>query len=156
MTHDKLRASCERWLKVSGRFSVEADSAKEVAKGCLSLLDEVERYKETVGEVEKWHERYERIQELETQLKVMQDAMDNAFAKCRAIHKIEKERALETMALKHQLKATRDDYHELIYAVGNKYPNESRHQTALRYIQEKETPTGIGTDQAKKVYEDKD
>ena len=25
-------------------------------------------------------------------------------------------------------------YYELIMAVGNKYPNESRHQTALRYI----------------------
>ena len=26
------------------------------------------------------------------------------------------------------------NYHELIYAVGKKYPNESRHETALRYI----------------------
>lgn len=25
-------------------------------------------------------------------------------------------------------------YQELIYAVGNKYPDESRHETALRYI----------------------
>jgi len=29
-------------------------------------------------------------------------------------------------------------YNELIYAVGNKYPNESRHETALRYIRESE------------------
>ncbi len=29
-------------------------------------------------------------------------------------------------------------YHELLYAVGNKYEGEPRHQTALRYIQQSE------------------
>ncbi len=29
-------------------------------------------------------------------------------------------------------------YNELIYAVGNVFPNETRHQTALRYIREAE------------------
>lgn len=29
-------------------------------------------------------------------------------------------------------------YHELLFAVGNKCPNESRHETALRYIHEAE------------------
>ena len=32
-------------------------------------------------------------------------------------------------------------YYELILAVGNKYPNESRHETALRYIIEAKTRT---------------
>ena len=32
-------------------------------------------------------------------------------------------------------------YEELIYAVGNKYPGESRHETALRYIRQAETPS---------------
>lgn len=31
-------------------------------------------------------------------------------------------------------------YNELLYAVGNKYENESRHETALRYIHEREQP----------------
>lgn len=31
-------------------------------------------------------------------------------------------------------------YDELLYAVGNKYPGETRHQTALRYIQQAEAP----------------
>lgn len=31
-------------------------------------------------------------------------------------------------------------YHELLYAVGKKWPGESRHQTALRYIQRAEAP----------------
>jgi hypothetical protein len=30
-------------------------------------------------------------------------------------------------------------YKELLFAVGNKYPNETRHQTALRYIKDAET-----------------
>ena len=31
------------------------------------------------------------------------------------------------------------DYNELIFAVANKWPNELRHQTALRYIIERES-----------------
>lgn len=33
-------------------------------------------------------------------------------------------------------------YNELILAVGNKHPNETRHQTALRYIKNAEEPQG--------------
>ena len=33
-------------------------------------------------------------------------------------------------------------YFELIMAVGNKHPGESRHQTALRYIKEAESRPG--------------
>ena len=36
------------------------------------------------------------------------------------------------------LKKHEELYYELIYAVGRKHPNETRHQTALRYIQEAE------------------
>jgi hypothetical protein len=32
-------------------------------------------------------------------------------------------------------------YMELLYAVASKFPGESRHQTALRYIRERETVT---------------
>lgn len=31
-------------------------------------------------------------------------------------------------------------YHDLLFAVGQKWPSETRHQTALRYIRERETP----------------
>jgi hypothetical protein len=30
-------------------------------------------------------------------------------------------------------------YNELLFAVESKYPNETRHETALRYIRERET-----------------
>jgi hypothetical protein len=34
-----------------------------------------------------------------------------------------------------------EKYDELIMAVVNKYPNETRHETALRYIRERENPS---------------
>lgn len=40
--------------------------------------------------------------------------------------------------LRTEVKRLHDLYYELIMAVGKKYPNETRHQTALRYIIEKE------------------
>ena len=48
------------------------------------------------------------------------DDCDGAAAELRRLHEVEKQ------------------YHELLYAVGNKYEGESRHQTALRYIQQAE------------------
>lgn len=38
-------------------------------------------------------------------------------------------------------------YNELLYAVAKKYPGETRHETALRYIREREQPfeyNGVG------------
>lgn len=40
--------------------------------------------------------------------------------------------------LKARIAELEKEYYELIYAVGNKYPHETRHQTALRYIQQSE------------------
>lgn len=37
-----------------------------------------------------------------------------------------------------KLEAVKEKYYELIYGVATVFPNESRHQTALRYIQEQE------------------
>lgn len=41
-------------------------------------------------------------------------------------------------------------YNELILAVGNKYPGETRHQTALRYITNAERTHGPSADAAYK------
>ena len=38
----------------------------------------------------------------------------------------------------------RQQYQELIYAVGNKYQNETRHETALRYIRKAEEISDVG------------
>ena len=40
-------------------------------------------------------------------------------------------------------------YYELILAVGSKFPDESRHETALRYIREKESRENSETYSAK-------
>lgn len=39
-------------------------------------------------------------------------------------------------------------YNELLYEVARKYEGETRHQTALRYIRERETDTGSDPSQA--------
>jgi len=39
---------------------------------------------------------------------------------------------------------TKEKYSELLMAVENKYKNETRHETALRYIKEHENKSGIG------------
>jgi len=39
---------------------------------------------------------------------------------------------------------TNEKYNELLMAVENKYKNETRHETALRYIKEHENKSGIG------------
>ena len=57
-------------------------------------------------------------------------------------HETSQERIKELEASNRKL---REDYNELIMAVGNKYPDETRHQTALRYIRQSE----IGNDVAK-------
>ena len=48
--------------------------------------------------------------------------------------------------LERELAEAQRNYMDLIMSVGKAYPNETRHQTALRYIRERETPS---TDQAK-------
>jgi hypothetical protein len=43
-------------------------------------------------------------------------------------------------------------YYELLYAVAQKYPGESRHETVLRYIREREERTTCGSQmEAKRV-----
>lgn len=48
---------------------------------------------------------------------------------------------VESFNWRHRLKDTEEKYHELIYAVGIKTDGETRHQTALRYITQAETPS---------------
>jgi hypothetical protein len=45
----------------------------------------------------------------------------------------------EAHAVSDRLVATEALYNELLYAVAKKYPGESRHDTALRYIRDRET-----------------
>ncbi len=50
-------------------------------------------------------------------------------------------RVRELLAAERELRwKLREQYNELLYAVGNKYYGETRHQTALRYIRQAEAP----------------
>ena len=64
---------------------------------------------------------------------------------------------VESVPAEHVRFVTPNDekYHELLYAVGNKHPGETRHQTALRYIQQAEASTGIEKEAAHGIGEAK-
>ena len=50
-------------------------------------------------------------------------------------------------AARLEIESLREKYNELIFAVGMKYPGETRHETAMRYIKKAEEPAA--TAQAK-------
>ena len=58
--------------------------------------------------------------------------------------------AKDCLSLLDEVEQLKGVYDELIYAVGSKYKNESRHETALRYIQQQEMPSDPVTDQSEK------
>ena len=48
------------------------------------------------------------------------------------------------VALQSRAETAEARYHELVLAVANKYHGETRHETALRYIREREMPKDDG------------
>ena len=54
-----------------------------------------------------------------------------------------------TCPLDDYVEDTKGKYYELLYCVENKYPDESRHDTAMRYIKEREA-SGTSIAQAEK------
>ena len=78
-----------------------------------------------------WFSKYETLFDyISSEIAVFNEALaqhDSVQAKPEPEQKDEKGRPL-----------TDELYNELLFAVGNKYPNETRHQTALRYIQQAE------------------
>ena len=56
------------------------------------------------------------------------------------------EQSLRVEQLERELDETMRNYMELIMSVENAYPNETRHETAKRYIQERENMPSHGPD----------
>jgi hypothetical protein len=65
------------------------------------------------------------------------DILSGRSAKLEAFAELVRAEALAQPVQRQPL--TDELYNELLFAVGNKYPNETRHQTALRYIKDAET-----------------
>ena len=65
-----------------------------------------------------------------------------ALAAIKVAHELGVERNDEFKELRVKYKELCANYEELIMAVSNKYPGETRHQTALRYIREREQSVG--------------
>src|SRR5690606_30228371 len=83
----------------------------------------------TATDVERWRvendrvirQQYETIAATEARLAEAEKRADAAVARLREVEGIE------------------GKYRELLYAVGRKYPGETRHDTALRYIRQAES-----------------
>ena len=76
-------------------------------------------------------------------LHISQGSMDAAADAYEAEYKAAQAARVATLtAERDQLRARvaelERDYNELLFAVGKKWPNESRHETAVRYIQQAE------------------
>lgn len=54
----------------------------------------------------------------------------------------------QAAAQARELETVKAQYHELLFHVGTKHPNESRHETALRYIRQAEQSHGEAASQA--------
>lgn len=57
--------------------------------------------------------------------------------------------SVEVNRLKAELAEGRNLYNDLLYQVASKFPNETRHETAKRYIAQQETKVSNGTAIAK-------
>lgn len=115
----KLKERCEQW-----RIVHESSCA-----GLDAMVKEAERkLAEAERRAKELHENGERLKEAADGWK--QEA--------------ERLRGIESALFNAERRAEENGrkYYELIYAVGNKFPEETRHQTALRYIQEREQTIG--------------
>jgi len=64
----------------------------------------------------------------------------------RIVVKMRRDNVVGTPSASHNtgMDAISQQYYELLYSVEQKWPNESRHQTALRYIQQAERNSKSG------------
>jgi Cft2 family RNA processing exonuclease len=76
----------------------------------------------------------DKIKYLESRIKVLETEIKDR-------HEAEQVALKELFDSDEHIKVLEGKYNELIFAVHNKYPNESRHETTLRYIRNAENPT---------------
>jgi hypothetical protein len=93
----------------------QASRYHDAAMAIVLPIEDMERCIENLGDIlETYAYRYEKMEDTKDGYKAL---YADALARIEALEK---------------------DYHELIYAVATKYEGETRHQTALRYITERE------------------
>ncbi len=128
-THEELIIDLKAKLEEAEKLSV-TNCDKDCAAQCRMMLSRLSR-------------RDKRVKELESKECPHCSATD-----CNCVNGLwEQVRGLEEGVTMYQVRATKAEqrveelsvrYNELIMAVGKVYPDESRHETALRYIVEAE------------------
>lgn len=123
ISDERICTIAEDWTGV-GAVSIYDDVA-EAIKQALQESTPLIR-KQVIGEIADWLEEQQGNDSCSTVIKTLADQL-------RSMH-----------SLPDKGEDITEKYNELIMAVCNKYPNESRHETALRYITERESSSNEG------------
>lgn len=97
-----------------------------VPKSCKNIINLAQQYLAVAGKMPEKHDsnRYDKG----SNSRKYQEGYNQAINYC----------TLATVGMLLSSKSIIKKYNELIMSVGNKYKNETRHQTALRYIKQAE------------------
>jgi predicted nuclease with TOPRIM domain len=107
----------------------------------------INRYSEAAEVREAFTETRNALKECRVEVERLTDQYHLAHAKVLSREAIieqlsETELAKDVVRLEAEVERLRERYNELIYAVVHKYEGETRHETALRYIQNAEITSG--------------
>ena len=136
---ERIREAIKRITSGAGglmRIPVDDTDPDMVLGDCGSLLAERDA---RIVELEAMVENYRRFEEDA----VLQCAKRQCARRDIYIQELEAERDALRGALKaegNENKRLRAQYNDLLIRVGNKYPGETRHETARRYIEQAEAP----------------
>jgi hypothetical protein len=131
----------------AGPWSVENDTdiagiENDPANGCFGPVDVAHVYLRTVpGRTEANANLIAAAPDLLTALRDMMSTLADGPDDSDVARVVNKARAAifkATGGAAFSRPLTDEKYNELLFAVGNKYPGETRHETALRYIRQAE------------------
>lgn len=153
---DKLREA-ETARDQQGRYAVEMfDECNKRQKQINELEQERDEARSAAGQTAPAHYWATKSKELEQAIESKNDVIRTSglkiveleqstadlTAKLAAAERNEHAAMLKIEQLEADNAALREAYNELIMAVARKFPNETRHQTALRYIRQAEKSSG--------------
>jgi hypothetical protein len=128
-----MSGGCERCCRY-GSLSQRTAKAKRLAERANALLDLGLKLSEQEQYTSKVCDKLAEVSAERADLRKENEEFRNGFYSL-AFDRIHK-----------QLNELQQAYNELIMAVGMKFPNETRHQTALKYIQQAENNTQAGSE----------
>ena len=132
---ERAEADVKKWIKIAGE---NQKSANKCEADNVALRKRAEKAE---GEVKRCYELLCGARCVYCGEVVGRDRQNQEIADEVLKRHIETCPKHPVAVLRKRVEELREQYDELIMSVGNKYPNETRHLTALRYIQQAENKT---------------